>query len=92
LADSKKTGHFEKPMKIQVIVKAGARHAKVEEKSEGVFSVSVNEPPEEGRANGAVLRALGDHLNIPPTRLRIVFGHKSKRKLIEVIDGVDKKK
>lgn len=74
-------------MKYQVIVKAGARHASVEEMGEGTFRIAVKERPEAGQANEAVLRALGEHLGLPPSRLRIVLGHKSKRKLLTVIDG-----
>ncbi len=70
-------------MKIQVVVKAAARVTKVEKKGEGIFHVWVNKPPEGGKANEAVLRALGEHLGIPPSRLRVVLGHKSKRKLVE---------
>ena len=70
-------------MKIQVVVKAGARITKVEKKGENEFHVSVNAAPEGGKANEAVLRALGEYLGIAPSRLRVVLGHKSKRKLIE---------
>ena len=69
-----------------MVVKAGARHQRIEKKGE-VFHVSVNASPEAGKANEAVLRMLGEHLGVAPSRLRIVFGHKLKRKLIEIQDG-----
>ncbi len=44
--------------------------------------VRVKEPPVEGRANQAVVKLLAEHFN---SEVRIISGHKSKRKVIELI-------
>lgn len=43
--------------------------------------VRVKEPPERGRANQAVIKLLADHFH---SNVRVVSGHKSKRKLVEL--------
>jgi len=57
----------------------------VEKINETYFEVAVKEPPVQGRANEVIVRALADFLNIAPSRLRIVAGWSSCRKIIEVL-------
>lgn len=49
------------------------------------FEVAVKEPPIQGRANAAIIRALANFLALPPSRLRIAAGWTSRRKTIEVL-------
>jgi len=73
-------------MKIFVKVKPKAREEKVE-KVDGInFKVSVKQPPEKGRANLAVTRALADYFNINQSNIQIVSGSNSKLKIIEIIE------
>ncbi len=44
--------------------------------------VKVREPPERGKANQAVLKLLAEHFG---SSVRIVSGHKSKRKIVELV-------
>lgn len=44
-------------------------------------------PPVEGAANAAVVRAVATWLGIPSTRVRLVSGRRSHRKLVDV-DGI----
>jgi hypothetical protein len=72
-------------MKFWVEVKAGTRKEEVSElvgKEKKEYKVSVLEPPEKGRANDAVLKALAKYLGVGLFRLRLVSGATSKRKLI----------
>lgn len=46
--------------------------------------VRVAAKPTEGAANAELLRFLSRHLGVPPSSLRIVAGHRSRRKTIGV--------
>lgn len=50
----------------------------------------VAEPPEDGRANEAVLRLLAETLDVPRARVTLVSGHSSRDKIV-VLDGVEQK-
>jgi uncharacterized protein len=45
-------------------------------------------PPERGRANAALVELLAELLGVPRSHVRVVGGHGSRRKLVE-IDGLD---
>ncbi len=72
-------------MKIFVTAKPGARAESVEKVGAADFKVSVTEPPVAGRANVAITRALADYFKVAPTRLRLVSGFASRRKVFEII-------
>lgn len=84
-------------MKIQVKAKPGAREERIELVSQQsfdlgsansqmeVYKVSVKELPTSGRANEAITRALGKHLNIAPSKIHLVSGRTSRTKIFEII-------
>ncbi|MDI6808562.1 MAG: DUF167 domain-containing protein [Candidatus Eisenbacteria bacterium] len=72
-------------MKISVVVRANSKVEKVEEASQGSYRIWVKEPRKGGRANAAVLRALGAHFGIPVSRIAIKSGHTSSRKIVEIV-------
>lgn len=73
-------------MKIIVAAKAGAKREGVTELAPLHFRVAVHEPPMDGKANNAILKALGKHLGLAPSRLVIVSGAGTRRKLVQVIE------
>ncbi len=52
--------------------------------ADGSIKISVAAPPEDGKANAALLRFLAQTLNIREGQLEIVAGHGSPRKLIAI--------
>ena len=59
-------------------------NSRVEEVSDGDPTVvKVQEPPERNRANVAVIKLLAKHFN---ARVKIVSGHKSRRKVVELTE------
>jgi uncharacterized protein (TIGR00251 family) len=52
----------------------------------GNLKVKVQVPPEDGKANKAVIQLLAHHLKIPKNRIKIIAGEKSRQKIIEVFD------
>lgn len=72
-------------MKIFIRVKSGSNEEKVMKISDTNFKVLVREPPEKGRANRAVIRALADYFNANQSNIKIISGSTSKIKIIEII-------
>lgn len=72
-------------MKISVKARPGAKRAYVEEMDGGVFTVAVTEPPVDGRANDAVMKALAAHFGVAQARVRMISGHTSKNKIVEIL-------
>ena len=75
-------------MKIFIKAKPGAHAAAVTKVSGNVFIISVTEPPEEGRANQAITKALAEYFNIAPSLIRLKQGETSKTKIFEIPNGV----
>lgn len=73
-------------MKISVQAKPGAREERVEKIDETHFVVAVKEPPIEGRANAAIVRTLAAHFNVASSHIRIISGHTSRRKTVEIYE------
>ena len=69
--------------RIRVRVSPKSSRAGVEEKPD-IWIVRVHAPAEDGRANEAVIEAIAHHLGTAKSRIRIVRGHASRLKLIEV--------
>lgn len=79
-------------MKIFVKVKPNAKEERVEKidpphgrAGELHFRVAVKEPAREGRANWGVERAIGKYFGVSPSQVRIVSGHTSRTKVVEVV-------
>lgn len=72
-------------MRITVQAKPSAREERVEKIDAAHFVVAVKEPPVQGRANAAIVRALAAHFGIAPSRVHIISGHTSRQKVVEII-------
>lgn len=70
-------------MKISVKAKPNSHENKVEKIDDQNFVVSVKEPPVNGMANRAIVKALSEYFHTP--RVRIVSGHISRQKVVEVL-------
>jgi len=73
-------------MKIEVHVKPNARKEGVEKTPLGIYKVSVNAPPQDGRANEAVIEALAEYFGVSKSSIVILRGQTGRRKLVEVLD------
>ena len=74
-----------KYMRINVKAKPNAREESVEKISDTDFVVSVKEPPVKGMANRAVINALAVHFGIGSVRVKIISGHTSRQKVVEIL-------
>ena len=71
-------------MKITIKVKTNAKRDVVEQDAGETLRVLVKAPPQEGRANEAVILALAEHFKIPKSHIAIVSGFKSKTKIVRI--------
>ncbi len=71
-------------MKISIKVKAGTKRESVKKTGENQYIVEVKAPPVEGKANKAVIKLLSEYFHVPKSRIRIISGHKSKNKIVEI--------
>lgn len=70
-------------MRFFVSVKPNAKAEKVT--SDGAkLTVAVTAPPREGKANEAVIAALAAHFKVTKSKIAIVSGHTSRRKVVEI--------
>ena len=64
-------------------VKPNAKIGKIVKRDDTHFEVWVKEPPKQGRANAAVIKAMAEYMGVLPTQVRIVAGHTARNKIIE---------
>ncbi len=70
-------------MRIRVDVKPNSKVPGVEA-VENHLVIRVKEPPREGRANSAVIRAVAEYFGVAPGNVRLVAGASSRHKVVEV--------
>jgi uncharacterized protein (TIGR00251 family) len=51
---------------------------------EGVLRARVSAPPTDGRANRALCKLIASRVGVPPSRVSVVHGAKSRDKVVEV--------
>ncbi len=69
---------------LSVRVQPRASRNRVSGLRDGFLRVSVTAPPQDGRANAAVLELLADTLGVAKSSLRIVRGHSARDKSVYV--------
>ena len=72
---------YNKSMKIFVKAKPNAKEKRIEKIDETHFLVAVKEPPVQGRANKAIIKALEEYFGRP---VQLVSGFSSKQKVFEI--------
>lgn len=87
---SKKNLILKRIMRIRVRVKPRAKEERIEGFSpDGTLVVRVAAPPERGKANERLVRILAEAFGVARSEVRVVAGHKSRDKVVEV-EGVGK--
>lgn len=69
--------------KVSVIVKPGSKVDTVEQNEDGLV-VRTKARAVDGKANGAVVKLLAKHFDVPKTTIRIKTGMASRTKLVEI--------
>ncbi|HML15381.1 MAG TPA: DUF167 domain-containing protein [Bryobacteraceae bacterium] len=52
--------------------------------ADGTLKIRVAAPPEKGKANDALIALLAAHYGVARTKVKIVSGHGTSRKLVEI--------
>lgn len=71
-------------MKVTVSVKTNSKIESVEKLSDQEYSVRVNTPPVDGKANKRIIELLSDYFDVPKSKITLVNGEKSKKKVFEI--------
>ena len=72
-------------VKLAVRVQPGARRSGLLERlASGEWKLAVTAPPEDGRANEAVVELLAELLAVKRHQVSVVRGHSSRQKQVEV--------
>jgi uncharacterized protein (TIGR00251 family) len=75
--------------RVWLRVSPGARRNQLVGRHGDGWKVRVTAPPEDGRANDAVLDLLAERLELPRRSLSIVSGHTAREKVIRM-EGIDR--
>ncbi len=70
--------------RIWVTVKPRARTEEVIKSDDGQYIASVHAPPQEGKANKALIELLANYFSVPKSSVRIIRGQTARKKLIEI--------
>ena len=73
--------------RLRLRVSPGAGKSGIVGRHGDAWKVRVTAPPENGRANDAVLRLLADALSMPRASVTLVSGHTGRDKIV-LLDGV----
>ena len=80
---------METSTRVRLRVSPGARRSEVVGRHGDGWKVRVTAPPEDGRANDALLDLLSKRLDLPRRSLSIVSGHSSREKVV-LLEGIDR--
>jgi uncharacterized protein len=70
--------------RLRLRVSPGAGRAEIVGRHGDAWKVRVAAPPEQGRANAAVLRLVAETLAVPRSAVTLVSGHGSRDKIVEL--------
>lgn len=71
-------------MIYDVTVIPNSKHARVVPIHERALKVYITQPPVDGKANNAVIKALKAYFRVSQSRIAIIHGHRSRNKRIEI--------
>jgi uncharacterized protein YggU (UPF0235/DUF167 family) len=70
--------------RILVTVKPSSRSASLIHLAGNEFRAAVCEPPRHDAANRGVIELIAKHFGVPPSAIKIVRGHRSRKKLVDI--------
>lgn len=78
-------------MYVTVFVTPSSKRASLEVASRDELYITVREPAERNMANIAVREAVAEHFSLPVARVRIISGHRARKKVLslDIPDGVE---
>jgi uncharacterized protein (TIGR00251 family) len=74
---------------VRLRIQPGARRSEVVGPHGDQLKVRVSAPPDDGRANAALISFLASRLGVPPRGITIVRGRHHRDKVIDIVGSVD---
>ncbi len=71
-------------MKVFIRAKPNAKVAAIEKLDDAHYTVSVQEPPKENKANFAIMKMLAEHFGVSLAHVRLISGASSREKVFEI--------
>ena len=71
--------------RISITVQPNARSVAITKIGESEFRAAVREPARDGKANRELIELLARHFGIAKSAIKIIRGHSSRRKIIELL-------
>ena len=72
-------------MRVFVLAKPHARQERIEVIDKTHLKISVTEPPEDNRANHAIIGLLARHFTVPLANIYLKSGATSRNKIFEIV-------
>ena len=69
---------------LKIYVQPGASKSSVSGEHDGYLKIKISSPPVEGKANEALAEFLSEALNVRKSRIEILEGLKSRKKLLRI--------
>lgn len=73
-------------MRIYAQAKPKSKREYIKKIDDTHYTVAVKESPVSGKANQAIIKALAEYFDKPPSQIHILFGEKSKQKVIQIVE------
>ena len=70
--------------KIEVTIKSNSKEQRIDQFNENSFKIWVKSPAIDGKANTEMKKILAELFNVHQNQINIIFGWKSKRKIVEI--------
>ncbi len=74
-------GQIDFRMRYEVCVKFHKNDLQIEGNR---ITIGISISPEKGKANAEIIRKLAKHFKVPKSSVKIVFGEKTRKKIIEI--------
>ena len=71
-------------MYIHIQAKPKSKKESIEKLDESHYKVSVKEIPEKNKANQAIIKALAEYFNVAKSEIKIISGHTSRQKIVDI--------
>jgi len=69
---------------LKIYVQPGASKSSISGEHDGYLKIRISSPPVEGKANEALVEFLSDALNVRKSRIEILEGKTSRKKLVRI--------
>ncbi|MBI2542972.1 MAG: DUF167 domain-containing protein [Candidatus Aenigmarchaeota archaeon] len=72
-------------MIIAVKVIPNSKKLEITKTGENIYRIKLNAPAVEGKANSRLVEVISDYFSVPKSSVTIVKGHKSRKKILEIL-------